>query len=75
MKTFLTAPVGKLMPNHIPYCRWQIILVDLIMEPPQSHSYNSILAAVDHLSKWAHFIATMSDITLLRVTRLFWDGI
>ena len=48
------------MPNCIPYCQWQIISVDLIMELPQSHGYDSILVAVDHLSKWAHFIATMS---------------
>ena len=55
--------------------RWQIISVDLIMELPQSHSYDSILVAVDRLSKRAHFIATTSDITSLGVARLFWDGI
>ena len=66
------------MPNHNPYHRWtcwQIISVDLIMELPQSHSYNSILVAVDRLSKRAHFIATTSDFTSLRVTRLFQDGV
>ena len=51
MKTFPTAPAGKLMPNCIPYHRWQIISVDLITELPQSHGYNSILIAMDHLSK------------------------
>ena len=75
MKTFPTAPVGKLMPNHIPYHCWQIISVDLIMELPQSHGYDSILIAVDHLSKWAHFITTTSDITLLGVTQLFRDSV
>ena len=74
-KTFLTAPAGKLMPNHVPYHRWQIILVDLIMEFPQSHGYNSILVTVNHLSKRAHFIATTSDITSLGVAQLFRDGI
>ena len=39
-KMFLTAPVGKLMPNHIPYRRWQIISVDLITELPQSKALN-----------------------------------
>ena len=28
------------MPNHIPYHRWQIILIDLITELPQSHGYD-----------------------------------
>ena len=55
------------MPNHIPYHLWQIISVNLIMELPQSHSYDSILIAVDHLL--AHFIATTSDITSLGVTQ------
>ena len=63
------------MPNHIPYCQWQIILVDLITELPQSHSYDSILVTMNHLSKQAHFIATTSDITLLGVTQLFQDSI
>ena len=63
------------MPNRIPYCYWQIISVDLITELPQSHGYDSILIAMDLLSKWAHFIATTSDITSLGVARLFRDGI
>ena len=70
-KTFPTAPAGKLMPNGIPYHWWQIILVDLITELPQSHSYDSILVTVDRLSKGAHFIPTMSNITSLGVTQLF----
>ena len=44
-------------------------------ELPQSHGYDSILVAVDQLSKQAHFIPTTSDVTSLRVTRLFQDGI
>ena len=50
-KMFPTAPAGKLMPNCIPHRRWQIISVDLITELPQSHGYDSILVAVDRLSK------------------------
>ena len=63
------------MPNHIQYCHWQIISVDLIMELPQSHSYNSILVTMDRLSKRAHFITTTSDITSLGVAWLFLDSI
>ena len=60
------------MPNHILYHQW---LVDLIIELPQSHGYDSILITVDRLSKWAYFIATTSDITSLRVAQLFRDGV
>ena len=63
------------MPNCIPYCHWQIISVDLITELPQSHGYDSILVAVDHLSKRAHFITTMSNITSLGVAWLFRDSV
>ena len=50
-------------------------MVNLITELLQSHGYDSILITVDCLSKWAHFIATTSDITSLGVTRLFWDNV
>ena len=63
------------MPNHIPYHWWQIISVDLITELPQSHGYDSILVAVDQLSKRAHFIPTTSDVTSLGVAQLFRDSV
>ena len=63
------------MPNRIPYHWWQIISVDLITELPQSHGHDSILVAVDRLSKRAHFTPTMSDVTSLGVARLFRDGV
>ena len=50
-------------------------MVDLITELPQSHGYDSILVAIYRLSKWAHFIATMSDITSLGVAQLFRDSV
>ena len=74
-KTFPAAPAGKLMPNRIPYCQWQIISVDLITELPQSHGYNSILVTVDQLSKRAHFIPTTSNVTTLGVAQLFRDSV
>src|SRR6266481_5532277 len=53
-KTFLTAPMGKLMPNRVPDHRWQVISVDLITELPQSHGYDALLVVVNHLSKRTH---------------------
>jgi len=70
------APLArKLMPNHIPDCCWQIISVDLITELPWSHSYNAIMVVVDCLSKCAHAILMMSDVTTSRVARLFRDHV
>jgi len=66
-------PSGKLMPNHVPNCWWQVIAVDMIMELPQSHGYDAIMVVVNCLSKWAHIIPTVSDITASRVASLFRD--
>src|SRR5882724_312866 len=72
-KNYLAPPAGKLMPNHIPDCHWQIISVDLITELLWSHGYDAIMVIVDHLSKCAHAIPMMSDIMASRVAQLFRD--
>ena len=74
-KTFPASPAGKLMPNCVLDHRWQVILVDLIMELPPSHGYDALLVIVDCLSKRAHVIPTTSDITSLGVTQLFCDNV
>jgi len=63
------------MPNWIPDHYWQVILVDQIMEPPLSWGYDTIMVVVDHLSKQAHVMPTMSDITATGVAWLFLDHI
>src|SRR5882724_5650278 len=63
------------MPNRVPDHHWQIILVNLIMELPQSQGYDAIMVVVDRLSKWAHVIPTTLDIMALGVARLFRDNV
>ena len=63
------------MPNCVPDHWWQVILLDLIMELPPSHSYNALLIVVDCLSKHAHIILTMSNVTSLGVTQLFCNNV
>ena len=74
-KTFPASPIGKLLPNHIPDHKWQVISVNLIMEFPTSHGHNALLIVVDHLSKRAHVIPTTSDVNSVGITRLFHDHI
>jgi len=74
-KDYLAPPAGKLMPNCIPDCHWQIISVDLITELPWTHSYNTIMVVVDCLSKHTHAILTMSDVMASGVAQLFRDHI
>ena len=61
-KNYPAPPAGKLMPNHIPDHRWQIISVDLITELPWSHGYDAIMVVVNCLSKCTHAIPMTSDI-------------
>ena len=32
MKTYPVSPFGKLIPNQVPDCQWQVISVNIIME-------------------------------------------
>src|SRR5882724_3866419 len=61
-KTFPAPLAGKLMPNYIPDCPWQVISVYLITELPQSHAYDAIMVVVDCLSKCTHIILITLDI-------------
>src|SRR5882724_10684974 len=74
-KNYPAPLAGKLMPNCIPDCHWKIISVDLIIKLPWSHSYNTIMVVVDHLSKHAHAIPMTSDVTASRVAQLFRDHV
>jgi len=63
MKTYLTSPSGKLKPSQVPDHCWQVISVDLIMELQPSRGHDTIMIVVDCLSKRAHVIPIMSDVT------------
>src|SRR5882724_11820570 len=70
-KTFPMSPTSKLIPNRVPNCRWQVISVDLITGLPLSRGYDAIMVVVDHLSKQAHIIPTMSDVMAAGIAQLF----
>src|SRR5258708_25567263 len=70
-KSFPTQKVGKLMPNQIPSCCWEVISVDTIRELPESKGYNAILVVVDRLSKCIHAMPTLTMIDSAGVAFLF----
>lgn len=47
---------GLLLPLQVPKSIWEDISLDFINGLPQSRRVDTILAVVDHLSKYGHFI-------------------
>src|SRR5258707_493742 len=74
-KSFLMQKVGKLTPNQIPTCCWEVISVDTIGELPESKGYNAILVAVDRLSKHIHAVPTITTVDSAGVARLFLEHV
>ncbi len=70
-KSFLMQKVGKLTPNQVPSCHWEVISVNTIGELLESKGYNTILVVVDRLSKHIHTVATITMIDSAGVAHLF----
>src|SRR5260221_14299225 len=67
--------VGKLPQTRIPPCHWEVISVDTIGELPESKGYNTILVAVDRLSKHIHAIPTITTVDSTGVACLFLEHV
>src|SRR5258706_7447149 len=74
-KSFLTQKVGKLTPNQIPTCHWEVISVDTIGELLESKGYNTILVVVDRLSKCIHAMPTVTTVDSTGVAHLFLEHV
>nr|CAN77324.1 hypothetical protein VITISV_012650 [Vitis vinifera] len=64
-------PRGLLEPLPIAEHPWDSITMDFIIGLPKSEDNDSIIVVVDRFSKYATFIATLTDCTAERTTRLF----
>lgn len=74
-KPIRTGPTGHLEPLPIPERRWETISADFVTELPSSSGYDSILVVVDHLSKRAHMVPTLSTITAIGTAKLYRDHV
>ena len=71
MKNCPQQPFGPLVPNG----PWEIISMDLIMQLPESNSYNTICVIVDRLTKRAHFIPINNQFLSKDIVQLLYDKV
>jgi len=64
----------KVNAKSIPEKPWMHILADFITKLPLMQGYDSILVAVDWLTKMVHFIPTMEKTSAEGLARLFRDN-
>nr|XP_034898556.1 uncharacterized protein LOC118036834 [Populus alba] len=62
-------------PLLVPHQIWEDILMDFIDGLPKSRGKNVIFVVVDHLSKYAHFIALSHLYTASSVAQAFFDNV
>ena len=66
---------GLLQPLSIPSQRWEEVSMDFITGLPRSKGHNVIMVVVDHLTKYAYFIALSHPITASTVAKAFLENI
>ena len=68
-------PLGELNPITPPKDRWGRVSVDFIGELPAAHGFNAIMACVDSVSKWAHFVPTYTRVDASGTAALYRDHV
>ena len=63
------------MVNEVPEKLWTYLIVDFITKLPLVAGKDTILVVCDRLSKMAHFVATIEEISVKGLVRLFRDNV
>ena len=66
---------GKLKLSGIPEKLWTHLMVDFIMKLPVVARKDAILVVCNRLSKMMHFVATIEEMSVEGLTRLFRDNV
>ena len=62
---------APLHPHSVPLGPWEVILVNLVGELPESVGYNVICMVVDHFSKHIHVIPTQTSLTVHGMAKIY----
>jgi Reverse transcriptase (RNA-dependent DNA polymerase)/RNase H-like domain found in reverse transcriptase/Integrase zinc binding domain/Chromo (CHRromatin Organisation MOdifier) domain len=68
-------PHGPLCPLPIPSAPWKSVSMDFIIELPLSHGFNAIYVCIDRLTKMAHFIPTITEVTAEETAKLYLQNV
>ena len=75
MKNRMEEVAGKLKLSGIPEKLWTHLMVDFIMKLPVVARKDAILVVCNRLSKMMHFVATIEEMSVEGLTRLFRDNV
>lgn len=64
-----------LQPIPVPQQAWSHISMDFIEQLPLSHGFDTILVAVDRLTKFSHFIRLTHPFTAQQIAQVFLDQV
>ena len=64
-------PTGQLHPLPILDAPWDTISMDFIVELPESNKKDAIMVVVDSVTKWSHFVETVTTLLAAGTTQLY----
>ena len=70
-KSIRSPPSGELHPLPIPEQPWDTTSVDFITELPESNRKDAIMVVVDSMTKWSHFVSTVTTLSAARTAQLY----
>ena len=70
-KSIHQPPSGELHPLPILDAPWDTASVDFIVELPESNGKDAIMVVVDSVTKWSHFVSTVTTLSAARTAQLY----
>ena len=70
-KSIFQPPFGELHPLPVLDAPWDVASVDFIVELLESNRKDAIMVVIDSVTKWSHFVSTVTTLTAARTTQLY----
>ena len=70
-KSLRQPPTGELHPLPILDAPWDNASVNFIVQLPESNGKDTIMVVVDSVTKWSHFVSTVSTLSAANTAQLY----